>query len=574
MSGTTADLIAISGSGPSDLWAIGAGSTVLHSTDGASWTSTTIASGWLSGVWAASQKDAWIVGGTESLVSNSAPILLHWDGSSWAEAPGASALKQAYKFPQGVGSVWASSSNDIWLSTLSDADTGNYCRMLHWNGSSWSSSDVVAGQSPPSCPIWGTGPGRLWAGTGGGAYRWTGSAWDLVPGFPSNSGVTSVWGSSDTDVWFLAEVSSGQALFHWNGISLEQTRVDLSSQGSVSGWSGWSASSDEVFIVGNNGQVLHEASGIWKGMTTDWNDEIDAIYGAAGDDVWLAGFASYLPTLRHWDGVSLNTVLSPPPQTCDDAGSYSFTPSGIWSDNQLINPGVWICGNQCLAHWDRAHWSTYAVPGGPPDNSGWKSIWGIGPTDMWTVGAGPSAAHWDGTSWIPSTLPMSTSDSGYVASLNSVYGSASDDVWAVGIDGQGDGLVLHWNGATWTQLPSLPQQSLIRIVSRSRNEAYAVGDGSMGVTVWRWDGRAWSMIAAPTQDGSSYAIGLWISPSSQSRDIWVLSSQGLSVLGSPNWQTVTPAFGSPVVFFGTTSTSGNGYTLWVGGRDTLWTYTP
>ena len=96
----------------------------------------------------------------------------------------------------------------------------------------------------------------------------------------------------------------------------------------------------------------------------------------------------------------------------------------------------------------------------------------------------------------------------------------------------------------------------------------------MGVTVWRWDGRAWSMIAAPTQDGSSYAIGLWISPSSQSRDIWVLSSQGLSVLGSPNWQTVTPAFGSPVVFFGTTSTSGNGYTLWVGGRDTLWTYTP
>ena len=66
----------------------------------------------------------------------------------------------------------------------------------------------------------------------------------------------------------------------------------------------------------------------------------------------------------------------------------------------------------------------------PQGNPLW-SVWGSASTDVWAVGLGGTILHWDGSAWSPVA-------SGTVNSLTSVRGSASNDVWAVG-----DGTILH-----------------------------------------------------------------------------------------------------------------------------------
>jgi len=76
-------LFGVSGSGPDDVWAVGANGTAVH-WDGGAWSS--VPSGVssaalpraLTAVWAAGANDAWAVG--------SRGLLLHWNGSAWAVA--------------------------------------------------------------------------------------------------------------------------------------------------------------------------------------------------------------------------------------------------------------------------------------------------------------------------------------------------------------------------------------------------------------------------------------------------------------------------------------------------------
>ena len=74
----TAAIIAIAGSGSSDVWAVGLEGTILH-WDGDSWTRQTAGTdAGLFSVWAANAHDAWAVGEDG--------IVLHWNGSDWRDS--------------------------------------------------------------------------------------------------------------------------------------------------------------------------------------------------------------------------------------------------------------------------------------------------------------------------------------------------------------------------------------------------------------------------------------------------------------------------------------------------------
>ncbi|MEI8618355.1 hypothetical protein P4S63_18250 [Pseudoalteromonas sp. B193] len=74
--------------------------------------------------------------------------------------------------------------------------------------------------------------------------------------------------------------------------------------------------------------------------------------------------------------------------------------------------------------------------------------------------AGP-AFHWDGQSWAKYILPKAP---------NAIDGSASDDVYVVGYDGN----IHHFNGSAWAKitLPSgIPQQDAftdVKVLSREK----------------------------------------------------------------------------------------------------------
>jgi hypothetical protein len=98
-------------------------------------------------------------------------------------------------------------------------------------------------------------------------------------------------------------------------------------------------------------------------------------------------------------------------------------------------------------------------------------IWGSAPDDIWAVGGGASEAialHGDGTTWrsVPIDAP---------GTLFSVYGFGDRDVYAVGEHG----LIVHYDGDRWTRVESGTTSSLYGLWGASGDDVWIVG-GDIG----------------------------------------------------------------------------------------------
>jgi serine/threonine-protein kinase len=133
-------------------------------------------------------------------------------------------------------------------------------------------------------------------------------------------------------------------------------------------------------------------------------------------------------------------------------------------------------------------------------------------SDAWMVGCTPLrtcvktwTAHFNGTTWtqVPSPSPgPATSDL-----LNGVTALSATSAWAVGevIDGDhGKTLILHWDGTRWTQVPSPSpgpfSNELFGVAATSANDAWAVGAigaGGAGGGILHWNGTTWTQVPSP-----------------------------------------------------------------------------
>ena len=139
-----------------------------------------------------------------------------------------------------------------------------------------------------------------------------------------------------------------------------------------------------------------------------------------------------------------------------------------------------------------------AVASGTTNNL--RRVWGSAPDDVWAVGDGGAAIHWDGTAW--RGVPTGTT-----ASLAGVWVARADDAWAVGSDASGP-VVLRWDGARWNDVPLAPRDRVrFRAVwGTGPTDVWAVGAPSDPPEnpIWRWNGTQWRPEATPhTPDLSS-----------------------------------------------------------------------
>lgn len=63
--------------------------------------------------------------------------------------------------------------------------------------------------------------------------------------------------------------------------------------------------------------------------------------------------------------------------------------------------------------------------------------------------------------------------------------------WVVGENG----LVLRWDGQTWSEFPKPTLANLNAIAMLSPTDGWIVGDAG---TILHWDGNAWTQVASPT----------------------------------------------------------------------------
>lgn len=143
--------------------------------------------------------------------------------------------------------------------------------------------------------------------------------------------------------------------------------------------------------------------------------------------------------------------------------------------------------------------------------------WGSGAKDVWASGSSGALLHYDGATW-------SQVASGTTNALTEIHGTSVSDAWAAGTVG----MVLHYDGRQWlpATLP-MTNYSVTSLFSFGASDTWA---GTYG-TVWRWNGTAWTSTSTGLPAETVYA--LWGTSSS---DLWAALSNGVWRWDGSTWK--------------------------------------
>jgi hypothetical protein len=478
---------------PDDAWAVGYDSNRDHGVsvpplvehwDGLAWSivTTDVAKGDLFGIGALSADDIWAVGWDE----NAKPLLEHWDGSSWSRVAGPS-LSQSGR----LSAVSGSSAHDVWAVGEVDPYGEGGALIEHWDGSTWSVVATAAGSPATLTAVAALSPTDAWAAGAGLIEHWNGGHWTVSTSI-GGAGLLGAVGPGD--VW-----SGGPPISHWNGSSWQPvaspTGVDLPTTASAVTPSG--------FVVGSYVDVF----GRRRLFAPTWVSNVglgdNRLRGAA--DVPSGGsFAvgDYVASGAHHalirsfgggieDGTGPDGILR---------GASAVTGSDAWA------VGATDDGRTLVEHFDGASWAVVPSPNvGAGDVL--TDVAAIAPSDVWAVGSAGATGdattlieHYDGAVW--SIVPSPNAGSGDNA-LSGVFASAPGDLWAVGSfvgpSGALRTLVEHWDGGSWTVVPSPnqgPGENVLSSVSGRPGAApwavgHAVVSGETVPLIEFWDGTVW-----------------------------------------------------------------------------------
>jgi hypothetical protein len=155
----------------------------------------------------------------------------------------------------------------------------------------------------------------------------------------------------------------------------------------------------------------------------------------------------------------------------------------------------------------------------------------------------PRPAACAGTEW----RQVASNASG-ASGLAAVVAGARSDAWAVGSAPGNRTLIEHWDGQTWSPVPSAnpgAAQGLRGVAQAGPNQAWAVGyeeppDGSPNIAlIEQWNGQGWSVVSTGSSTpGSELNAVAALSPS----DVWAV---GQSQAGGSNPTTSTSAASRP-----------------------------
>jgi hypothetical protein len=471
---TGSTLRAIWGVAATDVWVVGAASTVLH-WDGQAWQSAYAGSidDDFYAVYAATSDDVWIAGRD---ASGAGKLLRGRHGTWTTDTSFGGRLPYA---------IWGTAESDVWL-VLDHGD------VAHFDGARWTIIPAPAGAGTLR-DVWGTGPTDAWVvGDAGRLAHFDGTVWIPVADLDMGSAdkdYIGVWGSGTSDVWAVYQTASPSAdkqgrtgFVHWDGASLRTVQEESSS----CVWAGtgklgtgqildthraasssrfqpedaplrrgrrvWGVRSDSAMAVAG----IDQCPWYWDGTrwTIDaivqlagdepYEPEGVALWGAAPEGLWLVDHSG---RLLHHDASAKMVDRTTYPGAVPQA---RYT--DVFSDvrDQLLHVvtipgGAWATSGSRVLHFGPGGWT----PVGNLFLAGatFNALFALSDTEAW-AGAGTQLHHWDGGTWSVAELPASTSTLAYYIGIYAVWASGPRDVWVA----RGEDL-LHFDGAGWSVFP-------------------------------------------------------------------------------------------------------------------------
>jgi hypothetical protein len=178
--------------------------------------------------WSDGANDVWAVG--------EYGVIAHWDGTTWSRLTFPNAPNVALKSVSGTG------LNDVWMAGF-DPDSFRII-VIHWNGTALELAGSFDHQQAMPSSVFASRPGEVWLGS---RARWNGNSWQM---FPGDTATTTMWGSGPNDVWMIDE---RQIIRHWDGTQIS-TVLALTGSEQLTSMSGSSAT--DVWAVGLSGETL------------------------------------------------------------------------------------------------------------------------------------------------------------------------------------------------------------------------------------------------------------------------------------------------------------------------------
>src|SRR5262249_40505537 len=112
---------------------------------------------------------------------------------------------------------------------------------------------------------------------------------------------------------------------------------------------------------------------------------------------------------------------------------------------------------------------------------GLRKLWGSASNDVWAIG-GPNVLHWDGVNW---TLLPSIG----VTGLWDISGNRPGNIWAAGYQS-----LAHFDGTNWKKMDLPAGVSEFRsILAIADNDVLAWAYNES----YHWDGATWTPVATP-----------------------------------------------------------------------------
>jgi hypothetical protein len=266
------------------------------------------------------------------------------------------------------------------------------------------------------------GPADAWAvgfGRGSTILRYNGTAWDRVP-TPTVNGAPvmtdDVSALAPDDVWMLADEPTSTdpvgAFAHWDGSTWTLHRV---------------ARPRRTF--------LRAIAGV-RGTDTAW---------AVGSEMPNED----RPVAEFFDGAAWHRMH--PPGSGELASVAVHSPNDVWA----VGEGGPFSRPELIDRWVHGRWRSVQGLHVPIEITSDVAVV-PGSNHVWVVGSAhgqPFAEFFGGKGWTRTPMPKVAGD-GY---LTDVVAVSARDAWAIGAlydaNDNRSGLLEHWDGASWTQLP-------------------------------------------------------------------------------------------------------------------------
>jgi len=210
------------------------------------------------------------------------------------------------------------------------------------------------------------------------------------------------------------------------------------------------------------------------------------------------------PHIEHWNGTKWSVMRSPSPSSggllygISCYGASDCTAVGTTGDVLTL-----------AEHWNGVRWSIVQTPN-PAGTLTWYRLFGVacpsasnctavGYFQSGAVGFSTLIEHWNGSKWLNVKSPNPRTKPLTVNTLRAVACRNVSNCTAVGSSETG-GLVVHWNGKTWSAAKIRSPSSLASlngVACSASSNCTAVGEYRSRTLIEHWDGTRWSAVASP-----------------------------------------------------------------------------